>query len=154
MFTARPIVAICAAAAALALGACGGDTEEKNDYVDQVNEVTSTLNSGLTKISTEATAISSPDQASKVFAEFGTSLETAAADMEGIEPPEDVADLHDQLVEQIRTLASEATNAADEISSGGPASVAGVAGQFLTEATRGSSEVDSTIAEINSKLQE
>ena len=89
-----------------------------------------------------------------MFARFGSSLETAAADIEQIEPPEDVAELHDQLVEQVKTLSTEATDAANEIKAGGAASVPGIAGEFITEANRGSSEVDSTITEINSKLQE
>jgi hypothetical protein len=147
------LLALLLAASALSLAACDGDTEEKNDYVDQVNAVTSTLNEGLTSVSTEATAIDSPEQVSGVFAKFASSLDTAAADIDGIEPPEDVVELHDQLVEQVKSLATEAQNAADEVRAGGPAAVPGVAGQFVSEATRGGSEIDSTISEINSKLQ-
>ena len=35
MSRARLIVPVLVAASALAVAACGGDTEEKNDYVDQ-----------------------------------------------------------------------------------------------------------------------
>ena len=149
-----PLIAAIAASLSLAVAACNGNTDEKNDYVDQVNGVTSTLNSGLTEITTQATAIAAPERASEVFSSFGASLDTAAAEISEISPPEEVADLHDQLVQQIRTLSSEATNAANEVKAGGAASVVGVAGQFVTEATRLSNEVDSTLSEINSELQE
>ena len=153
MRRARLIVPVLVAASALAVAACGGDTEEKNDYVDQVNEVTTTLNEGLTEISSGAAA-TSPEQAATVFADFGEQLDTAAADIEGIEPPEDVADLHDQLVTQVEDLGATATNAADEIEAGGVAAVTGVATEFITAATTASTEVDATITEINSVLQE
>ena len=149
----RLMVPVLVAASALAVAACGGDTEEKNDYVDQVNEVTKTLNEGLTEVSS-GTAATSPKQAATVFSDFGEQLDTAAADIEGIEPPEDVADLHDQLVTQVDDLGAAATNAADEIEAGGAAAVTGVATEFITAATTASTEVDATITEINSVLQE
>ncbi len=153
MHRARLIVPVLVAASAIAVAACGEDTEEKNDYVDQVNEVTTTLNQGLTEISSGAAA-TSPDQAATVFADFGSELETAASDLEGIEPPEDVTDLHDKLVTEVKDLGATATNAADEIEAGGVASVTGVATEFITEATTASTAVDSTITEINNTLQE
>ena len=153
MSRARLIVPVLVAASALAVAACGGDTEEKNDYVDQVNEVTTTLNKGLTEVSSGAAA-TSPEEASTVFADFGAQLDKAAADIEGIDPPEDVADLHDQLVTEVKDLAATSTNAADEIKAGGVAAVTGVATEFIAEATTASTEVDKTITEINSKLQE
>ena len=153
MMRARLIVPVLVAASALALAACGEDTEEKNAYVDAVNEVTTTLNEGLTEISSGAAA-TSPDQAATVFADFGEQLDAAATDIEAIDPPEDVADLHDQLVTQVEDLGATATNAADEVEAGGAAAVTGVATEFVAEATTASTEVDSTITEINSVLQE
>ncbi len=153
MHRARLIVMALAAVSAVAVASCGEDTEEKNEYVDAVNEVTTTLNEGLTEISSGASA-ASPGQAATVFADFGEQLDTAAADIEGIDPPEEVAGLHDQLVTLIQDLSATATNAADEIKSGGPAAVTGVANEFIAESTTASTEVDSTITEINSKLQE
>jgi len=140
------------AAASLSLVACG-DTAEKNDYVDEVNKVTSTLQSGLTEVGSGAT-VESPDQAAGVFEEFAVQLETATTDLEGITAPEDVADLQDEIVQNLRTLEAEATGAADEIRSGGAAAIAGVVAQFLTEANRIGIEIDSTIGEINSQLQD
>jgi len=149
----RPGIACLAlvAAASLGLVACG-DTAEKNDYVDEVNKVTSTLQSGLTVVGSGATA-NSPDQAAAVFEEFAAKLGTATTDLEEITAPEDVADLQDEIVQNLRALEDEATGDAEEIRSGGAAAIAGVVAQFLTEANRIGIEIDSTIGEINSKLQ-
>ena len=149
----RPAIAGLAllAAASLGLVACG-DTAEKNDYVDEVNKVTSTLQSGLTEVGSGATA-NSPDQAAAVFDQFAGQLGTATTDLEEITAPEDVADLQDEIVQNLRALEDEATGAAEEIRSGGAAAIAGVVAQFLTEANRIGIEIDSTIGEINSMLQ-
>lgn len=152
MSRARLIVPVLVAASALAVAACGGDTEEKNDYVDAVNEVTTTLNQGLTEVSSGAAA-TSPEEAATVFADFGDQLDTAASDLEEIEPPGDVTDLHDKLVAQTKDLGATATNAADEIEAGGAAAITGVATEFIAEATTASTEVDATISEINDTLQ-
>jgi hypothetical protein len=139
-------------AAALGLVACDGNTAESNDYVDEVNKVTATLQSGLTEVGNGAN-VDSPDQAAAVFEEFAGQIETAAADLEGITAPDDVAGLQDEIVASLRTLEDEATGAANEIRTGGAAAIPGVAAQFLVEANRIGTEIDSTIGEINSELQ-
>jgi ABC-type transporter Mla subunit MlaD len=140
------------AAASLTLVACGGDTAEKNDYVDEVNKVTSTLQSGLTEVGSGAT-VDSPDQAAAVFEDFGEQLDAAVTGLDGVSAPEDVAGLHDEVVENLRTLEDEATGAANEIRTGGAGAIAGVSAQFLAEANRIGIEIDSTVGEINSQLQ-
>jgi ABC-type transporter Mla subunit MlaD len=149
----RPaIAALALLAIPLGLVACDGDTAETNDYVDEVNEVTATLQSGLAEVGSGGT-VDSPDQAAAVFEEFAGQLETAVSDLEEIGAPEGVAELQDQIVEDLRTLQDEATSAANEIRTGGASAVAGVAAQFLVEANRIGTEVDSTIGEINAELQ-
>jgi ABC-type transporter Mla subunit MlaD len=140
------------ATAPLVLPACDGDTAEQNDYVDEVNKVTSTLQSGLTDVGSGAT-VESPDQAAAVFDQFAGQLEGAVTDLEEVSAPEDVAELQDDIVGNLRTLEDEATGAANEIRAGGAAAVAGVAAQFLVEANRIGTEIDTTIGEINSELQ-
>jgi ABC-type transporter Mla subunit MlaD len=139
-------------AASLGLVACDGGTAEENDYVDGVNEVTATLQSGLAEVGSGAT-VDSPDQAAGVFEEFAGQLEAAVTDLEEISAPEGVADLQDEITDDLRTLEDEATGAANEIRTGGAAAIAGVAAQFLVEANRIGAEIDATIGEINSELQ-
>ena len=139
-------------AAALSLVACGGDTAKNNDYVDQVNEVTTTLQSAIQEIGQGGT-VNSPEQASAVFDDFAAKINTAATDLEGITPPDEVADQHKKIVADLKALATEATGAANDIKSGGAAAVPGVAAGFIAQAQKLGGEIDSTIDEINSKLQ-
>jgi hypothetical protein len=141
-----------AIAASVGLAACDGDTAEKNDYVDEVNKVTSTLQGGLTEVGSGAT-VESPEQAAAVFDRFAGQLEAAVTDLEEVSAPEDVTELQDEIVGDLRTLEDEATGAANEIRTGGAAAIPGVAAQFLVEANRIGTEIDTTIGEINSKLQ-
>ena len=138
------------AASALALAACDGDTAENNEYVDQVNEVSSTL---LSSVQSLPAAGGSPQQISSALERVSTDVGTAATDLSEIEPPEDVTELHDKIVTDLNTLKAEATNAANEVAAGGAAGAAGVVAQFVAEANRIGAEIDATITEINNELQ-
>ena len=140
-------------AAALSLAACDDDTAETNDYVDQVNEVTSTLQSGLAQVASQ-TNVDSVEQASEVFDGLAEQINAAAAELDGISPPEEITDLHDRITDDLKTLESEAQGAANEIRDGGAGAIPGVMAQVLVEANRIGSEIDTTISEINSELQE
>lgn len=139
------------AVAALLLVACGGDSEEKNEYVDEVNEVQTTLQD---EISNLAQTPRSPEELVGFYEDTIASLQSAANSLEGIEPPDEVAELHDQLITEVKELADVITGAVDEIEQGGPAAVPGAVGQLATEGTKIQQEFSSTIDEINSTLQD
>ncbi len=149
----RLTIAACLIAATTVVLAACGDTEEKNDYVDAVNNVTSTLNSGLSDVSSQAGSVDSPDQVAGVFTDFAAQLETATTELEDISPPEEVTSQHDDLIADLQALSEEASTAAEEIKSGGAAALVATAQGFIAEATRISTEADATITEINSELQ-
>jgi len=153
MHRARLIVMALAAVSAVAVASCGEDTEEKNEYVDAVNEVTTTLNQGLTELTSGAGA-TSPTDAAALYTDFAKEVDTAAADIEAIEHPEGVGSSHDELVSQLQELSGAATSTADEIDAGGPAAITGATNQFLAESTKLGTEVSTTIDDINSKLQD
>jgi vacuolar-type H+-ATPase subunit I/STV1 len=136
------------------LAACGEDTDEQNDYVDEVNAVTTDLNDELNRIAGEATSIDDPEQAADALASFAEAVRSAADELEGIDPPEEVAELQDQLVAEVERLAAEADNVDDEIREGGPAAVIGVVTGFIAEANGVSADIDATLDEINSVLQD
>jgi hypothetical protein len=139
------------ATAALGLAGCDGDTAENNEYVDDVNAVSTQL---LESVKSLPAGGGSPQQISTALDQVASQVGTAATDLSAIDPPEDVAGLHDQIVSDLETLESEATNAADEVKSGGAAAAIGVVGQFVAEANRIGAEIDSTISEINGVLQD
>lgn len=147
----RHATIVLVAVAALGLAACDGDTAENNEYVDEVNAVSSQL---LDSVSALPASGGSPGQISSALDQVASQLGTAASDLSAIDPPEDVSDLHEDIVTDLQTLEDEATNAADEVQQGGAAAAIGVVGQFVAEANRIGAEIDSTISEINSVLQD
>jgi hypothetical protein len=147
----RPLAVALVAAAALFLVACGEDTAEKNDYVDEVNEVQNTMQS---EISDLAQTPRSPEELVGFYEDTVASLEAAVTSLEEIEPPDEVTDLHDQLIGEVQQLADVITGAIDEIEQGGPAALPGAVSSLATEGTRIQTEFSTTIDEINSKLQD
>ena len=139
------------AVAALGLVACDGDTAENNEYVDEVNAVSSDL---LASVSSLPASGGKPGQVSRALDQVASQVGTAATDLTEIDPPEDVATLHDDIVTDLQTLEEEATKAAGEVRSGGAAAALGVVGRFVAEANRIGAEIDSSITEINSVLQD
>jgi aryl-alcohol dehydrogenase-like predicted oxidoreductase len=150
MFRTRALVLALIACSALALGACGSDTAENNDYVDQVNQVTSEL---LASVQSIPATGGSPQRVSASLENVSTRLGSAATDLSEITPPEDVADFHVEIVQDLRTLQDEASNAADEVKAGGAAGAVGVVTQFVAEANRIGAQIDSAITDINDRLQ-
>lgn len=146
----RLLALAVAASSALAIVACGTGTAENNDYVDQVNQVSSTL---LASVKSIPAGGGSPQQVSAALDDVSTQVSTAATNLDAITPPGDVADLHDKIVSDLETLKGEAANAADEVAAGGAAAAVGVVAQFVAEANRIGAEIDSTITEINNELQ-
>ena len=149
----RPVTLVAAIACAIALGACDSETDEANDYVGEVNDVTQQLRTETTEALDEAGVLTAPEDIAGVYAKFSTQLTTAAAEIEEITPPEDVAQLHARLVKEIRALSAEAKNASDQVKQGGAASATVTATQFIDEADDQSARIDSTLAEINQILQ-
>jgi hypothetical protein len=147
----RVMIAALVAGATLLIAACGGSSSGDKDYVDSVNDVTSQLQSDLSQI-TGGPSVNSPEQAADVFTNVADEVDAAAADLEDITPPDEVTDLHDKLVRDLKTLGADAKGAGDDIKAGGAAAAPGVLTRFVTEATRLEAEIKSTIDEINAKL--
>jgi hypothetical protein len=150
MHRSRPLIlAATLAATALLLGSCGGS--DNNGYVDSVNGVTSQLQSDVSEISSGA-SVSSPQQAADVFTQVSDKVDAAAAKLQDISPPDQVADLHQKLVRDLKTLGSEAKAAADDIKAGGAGAAPGVLTHFVSQVRALDAEIKSTIDEINAKL--
>jgi hypothetical protein len=145
----RLITAALIAAVAVLLVACGNS--ESNGYVSSVNDVTSQLQSDVSEISSGAD-VSSPQQAATIFTQVSGKVDAAAAKLNAIEPPDQVADLHQKLVQDLQTLGSEAKGAGDDIKAGGAAAAPGVLTHFVAQARQLDTAIKATIDEINAKL--
>lgn len=136
--------------AALAIAACGNG--EQNDYVDQVNEIQTTFLEDLT--ASASTPPTDAEGAGDLVAEMEGAFTTAADDLEAIDPPEEVADLHAELISSMSTLGEQVSGLGGALESGNPQQVQEAALELQGALTESESEVSSLITDINTQLQE
>jgi ABC-type transporter Mla subunit MlaD len=150
---ARPelLVAGLLATAALAAG-CGSDTEASNDYVDQVNELQVSLVDQVTETISGAPPTDA-NAATEAAGDLQEVFDSTAADLDAIEPPEDVADQHAELVDTVSQVGDEIGDAKDGFASGDPQQAVQAAQQLQSSTTDLQTQLNSLINEINSQLQ-
>ena len=134
----HPLVAVLIAAT-LALGACGSD-EEANDYVDGVNQIQTQLVEEVTD-TVSGTPPTDAKAAAEVAADLRSVFASTADELAEIEPPEDVAALHDELVGALRRVGVRIGRAERAFSEGSP-----------QEAARAARELQSTTGELQTQL--
>lgn len=142
------LAAALAAAAALALGACGEGSGER-EYVEQVEAVTEQLVQGASTLTPKG---GSPKQIAINLETVAGRYEAAAAELAAISPPDQAAALHAELVADLTRLSEATSEAAAEIRSGGAAGAVGVLGGLTKQAKRVGIEIEATIARINAAL--
>jgi hypothetical protein len=137
------------AVAAIVVG-CGN--EAQNDYVDEVNRLQAELVDEVTE-TVSGNVPSSPDGAAELAEKLEAVFAEGADRLEEVSVPDEVAELHTQLVEQYRAAAEQVASVEDAFSSGDPQ----VASQALLELQNASNELQSEfntlIEEINAELQ-
>ncbi len=148
-------LATLAAAAALAagLGACDENGEEQ-DYVDSVNEITETLRDDVTELSNGSRATGDPEATARIYDEFAAEFGDAAMDAEALDPPEQIAEQHDRIVQDLNDMEREAAMAADVVRDAAATDIVHVSARLEIDVGRLASDIDATIEEINAELQE
>ncbi len=147
--TARVLSVVIAVGAAGAIAAgCGN--EEQNDYVDEVNSIQQEIADAATQAG--STPATNPQEAAEVGRQIADAFAQGAADLEAVDPPEEVADLHQQLIDQLSTVADDINNAADAFESGNAQQAQQAAVELQQSVTTAQTEVDSLIDQINSEF--
>ena len=137
-------------AAALALGACGSD-DEANDYVEQVNEIQSRLVEDVTE-TVSGGPPADTDAAAEVAADLRRVFANTADELAAIAPPEEVADLHDELVRAIRWVGVRIGRAEQAFADGSPQQAARAARELQSATADLQSELRTLIDAINAQL--
>ena len=151
--TRRGLWAALLAAALLASGCGGTDVEESNAYVEKVNLAQSSFSASFERLAREITRTSTPDQDRDTLRAIEQTLSTTTEDLRRIDPPEQVGDQHEQLVEAIAGYGAAISAAADAL--GGSAQRASEAqARLAAETERTSTRVSSAVGAINRKLKE
>lgn len=102
----KRIIGLALAVAALTAG-CG--SADKNEYVTSVNNAQASLTTSLSKINPAG----QPEQIATELDEGGAAIEATVKDFKAIEPPEDAAKAHDQIVAGLTSLATTFHDAAE-----------------------------------------
>lgn len=148
------ILLVAFAAVALIAAGCGGDTEEKNDYVDQVNKAQTEFADQVTKLSTAITSTSSSSADQKTIESYQTAVDGVVKDLEGITPPEDVKAEHQQLVDAMSTYGESVGTALEDLQGGSAQDRLKAATELQTASTTAGTQINQAIEAINKKLQE
>ena len=142
---------------AVALGACGGDDdsrEEKNAYVQEVNNAQETFAARVTAVSQEITPNSSPARDRRTLERFEIAIESVVTQLKSIEVPEDVKAEHAQLIEAMNDFGTEIKKATSALRDPDTRSIAEAQRAVSTATQTGNGQIDAAIAAINSKLRE
>ncbi|MFA9270094.1 hypothetical protein LRS13_08455 [Svornostia abyssi] len=148
------ILLVAFAAVALIAAGCGGDTEEKNDYVDQVNKAQTEFADQVTKLSTAITSTSSSSTDQKTIESYQTAVDGVVKDLEGITPPEDVKAEHQQLVDAMSTYGESVGTALEDLQGGSAQDRLKAATELQTASSTAGTQINQAIEAINKKLQE
>lgn len=151
----RALVLCAAALSLVAAAGCGSDTKDSNDYVSDLNKVQTDFANSVQKVGTSSSAGSDPAAAAKkTFTDLNTAIDKVIADLKGIEAPDKVKDLHNELISEMEQFNSQVTAAADSLGSGDPQAILKAQSKFAASASALGSKISKTIADINAKLHE
>ena len=150
------VAAICVAALALvAASGCGSDTKESNDYVSEINKVQTDFANSVQKVGTSSSAGSDPAAAAKkTFSDLSSAIDKVIADLKGIDAPDKVKDLHNDLISEMEQFNSQVKSAADSLSSKDPQAILKAQSEFASSASTLGTKISKTINDINAKLHE
>lgn len=149
----RGFAAALLAAALLASGCGGPDVEESNAYVEKVNLAQSRFAASFERLAREITRQSTAEQDSGTLQEIEKTLDRTIEDLRRIDPPERVADQHQQLVAAIAGF-GESIGAAAEGLGGSAQRAAEAQARLAAETERAGARVSGAVAAINRKLRE
>lgn len=142
-----------AATVAIAIVAAGcGSVAEQNDYVEQVNAEQTQLLDSIGKI-VSGPAPTNSQQAAEVAGNLSRAFATSADEIEAIEPPDNVAELHGQLVDGMRGLSDRLREAQHALAGGNAQRAAEAAADLQRETSKAQARIQDLIDRINAELE-
>ncbi|HEX4735161.1 MAG TPA: hypothetical protein VH247_12160 [Thermoleophilaceae bacterium] len=145
----------CAVVLSLIAGAgCGSDTQSSKDYVSAVNKVQTDFASDVRKVGSSTPNGADPAAAAKkTFADLETAIDKAISDLKGVQAPDKVKSLHNELISEMEQFKSQVSQAGDSLNSKDPQAIVKAQTQFATSASTLGTKISQTIADINKQLQ-
>jgi hypothetical protein len=149
----RSALLLGAVLALVAASGCGGDTKSSNDYVESLNKVQTDFADSVQKTSAPSSG-SSTDQAQAVFDNLDEAIDKLISDLKGVEPPDKVKDLHNDLITEMTQFQAQVKTAGAALKSGDPTKIVAAQKQFAADASTLGTKIGQTIQGINDKLQD
>ena len=147
-----PVLALLVACAALAAG-CGGDSEAKNAYVDEVQAAQRSFVTRFDQVRKRLTATSTLAQDRATLAQFAQITGRFNTALAGIEPPAGVRARHRALVAVIARSEQQFGAARSRLQRGSDADRAGVRTQLSSSVDDTQTQVSKAVADINAGLR-
>jgi hypothetical protein len=134
---------------------CGGDTKSSNDYVSAINKVQTDFANDVQKVGGSPAAGSDPTAAAKkTFADLKTAIDKVIVDLKGVEAPDKVKALHNQLISEMSDFDTQVKAAGDSLNSKDPQAIAAAQSKFASSASTLGTRISKTINDINTTLQD
>jgi hypothetical protein len=140
-------------AGAFAAG-CGGDSEDRSAYVDQVNRAQQSFADTVQELSGQITDRSTTESDRETLGRFESAIDGVVEDLSSIEPPEEVSTQHRELVATIDGYGSEVSDAVDALEEDEPEDLVQAQRELLEATGEVSADINRSIGEINGRLQD
>jgi hypothetical protein len=135
------------------LGACGGDDrEEKNAYVEKVNDAQNSFAADVLTVSQRITKKSSSSQDRKTLEQFQAAIDGVVKDLRAIKVPGGVQSEHDQLVGVMSGFGAEIKKATVALRNPDSRTIAEAQRTIQAATQTVNVRIEAAIAAINSKL--
>jgi hypothetical protein len=150
----RILPLVLLAAVALLASGCGSDTKAANEYVDSVNKAQNDFAATFDKLSTQITSTSSAQQDRETLDGFKQAVDKVVTDLRAVKVPNEVKDLHGQLVAEISAYGKEIDKAKQAFAGDDPQAIIKAQTKLVSAVTRVSTQINQTIDAINKKLRQ
>jgi hypothetical protein len=147
------LAALLVTPALLAAG-CGGDDQQRGEYVKAVNDAQNTLAKRFSMLQSRIRPTSTPAQDRRTLSGYESAVRDAVASLRGVDPPDGFAGLHRRFVGDIADYGTEVRRARSSLDSTRPEKVIAAQRRLVTAVGRISARINATIAAINRKLKE
>lgn len=149
----RPTAAVLLACAAVSAG-CGGDAEQKNAYVDEVQRAQRTFVTRFDQVRKRLKATSTLDQDRATLGDFGTATRTFVTALGEAKPPPDVRAQHGRLVAAVKEYQRQVERAASRLRGGSAQDRAQVRTELSSGVGATQGRIATAIDEINAGLRD
>ena len=149
---ARAAILLTILATAAAAG-CGGDSQQRNDYVKALNKAQSGLAQRFQALQSRITPTSTPGQDERTLRAYEGAVRTTVADLEAVEPPSGFDALHRRFVGQVAGYGSALEAARAGLRSDDPQKILAAQGQLRAAIARAGTRLNATIQAINDKIK-